>query len=419
MPKANILVGIDIGTTKVCTLVTELVDGSKLNVLGIGLAPGRGMQKGVITDLDAVTESVSSSVDKAERLSGYKIGSALVGVAGGSAGCRQSKGSVTLPQGAEIGSTEMHQALESARAIELPAQREILHVIPRYYIVDGNPGVKDPTGMSGFRLEVETHVVTAHVGVMQNILKVLGRVGLEADELVLQPLSSAQSVLTDAERDLGVALVDIGGGTTDVAVLIEDSIWHTTVLPVGGNNITNDLAIVLGIPLDVAERLKIQVSEQLAAKAGAEVSGGLPGTGNTLKVETFEEGEYKTFSRDLVCEVIDSRLAEIFSMVQTELRRSGYDDMLPAGAVLTGGSAQMRGIAERAERQLGMPVRIGKPSVSGEMREAVNTPAFATSVGLPVWRRKSLGRPSRTSRRASGRRSAPFKVADWFREFLP
>ncbi|MDQ3856358.1 MAG: cell division protein FtsA [Chloroflexota bacterium] len=416
MAKSRILVGIDIGTTKVSTLVVKHDEGEPLEVLGVGLAPSRGVQKGIVTDLDAATEVVASSLDKAERLSGYKISAALLGIAGGHISCLQSKGSTTLPSGGEIGPREMQAAVEAAKTVDLPSQKEILHVIPRQYSLDGSPGIKDPQGMSGFRLEVDAHIVTAHVGAVQNALKVLQRVGLEVDELVLQPLASAQAVLSSAERDLGVALVDIGGGTTDVAVFIEDGIWHTAVLPVGGNNLTNDLAIVLGIPVDSAERLKVEV----ATAAGVPVSvAPLPGTGNTLKVETFGEDEYKTVPRDLVHEVVDSRLSEMLTMVQTELRRSGYDDMLPAGVVLTGGSAQMRGMEEKAARVLNMPVRIGSPAGLMGLGEAVESPAFATSVGLPLWRINRPGRPARLARKAPERRSPPGKVFGWFREFLP
>lgn len=417
MPKSNVLVGIDIGTTKICTLVAEQAAGEQLNVLGVGLARSQGVQKGVISDLDAATEAVASALDKAERLSGYRVGSALLGIAGGHVGCSQSKGSVTLSQGGEIGPTEMNRALEVARSVDLLPQKEILHVVPRQYVVDGNAGVKDPRGMSGFHLEVDAHIVTAHVGTVQNSIKVLSRVGLEVDELVLQPLASAHAVLSEAERDLGVALIDIGGGTTDVAIFIEDAIWHTVVLPIGGNNITNDLAIVLGIPTDAAERLKVEVADASSVPAASNV--GLPGTGNTIKVETFGDGEYKSVSRDLVHEVVDSRLSEIFGMVLTELRRSGYDDMLPAGVVLTGGSAQMRGIQDKASRLLGMPVRVGSPAGLSGLGEAVESPAFATSVGLPLWRSSELARPSRMARSRSDRQSAPLRVAGWLREFLP
>ncbi len=416
MPKSNVLVGIDVGTTKVGTIVAEIAEGAPLNVLGLGLSPSRGVQKGVITDLEAVTESVASSLDKAERLSGYKIGSALVSIAGGHVACQQSKGSVDVPEGAEIGPAEMHRALDAARSIELPGQREVLHVIPRQYVVDGNPGVKDPRGMTGFHLELDAHVVTAHVGAVNNVLKVLDRVGLEADELVLQPLASAQAVLTEAERDLGVVLVDVGGGTTDVAVFIEDAIWHTAVLPLGGNNVTNDLAIVLGIPVEVAERLKVEVADVTPVPEYA--NAGPPDAGESVTVETFG-GERKTVSRDLVHQVVDSRLAEIFSMVQTEIRRSGYDDMIPAGVVLTGGTARMRGLAERASKLLGEPVRLGVPSGMTGLSEAVSSPAFATAVGLPLWRARSLGSPSKLRRVPSGRRGTPLRVFDWFREFLP
>ncbi len=420
MPKTAKLVGIDIGTTKVCALVVEASpeDAGPLQVLGVGLAQSRGVQKGVITDLDAATEAVAESLDKAERLSGYKINSALLGIAGGHVGCSQSHGSVTLPDGGQIGPEEVHRALEAARAVDLPSQKEILHVLPRQYVVDGNDGVKDPQGLSGYRLDVDAHIVTAHVGAVQNALKVLGRVGLEADELVLQPLASAQAVLSEAERDLGVALIDIGGGTTDVAIFIEDAPWHTSVLPLGGDSITNDLAIVLGIPTDAAERLKVEAVD-VSPVPSAVPARGLPGTGDTLKVEAFGEGEYKSISRQLAREVADSRLSEIFSMVLDELRRSGYDDMLPAGAVLTGGGAQMRGVAERACRALGMPVRIGSPSGLSGLGDVVHTPSFATSVGLVLWRSRALAASSKVRRVPTARKGAPSRVAGWFREFLP
>ncbi len=417
MPKPGKLVGIDIGTTKVCVLVVEVQENTPPRVLGVGLAHSRGVQKGVITDLDAATEALATALDKAERLSGYKINSGLLGIAGGHVDCTQSRGVATLESGGEVGPEDVSRALGAARAVDLPAQREVLHVLPRQYAVDDITGIKDPLGLSGYRLEVDAHVVTAHVGPVQNALKVLSKVGLETDELVLQPLASAHAVLTEAERDLGVVLIDIGGGTTDVAIFIEDAPWYSTVLPVGGNTLTNDLAIVLGIPFDSAERLKVEVAE--ASPVASEVRTGLPGTGNTLKVETFGEDEYKSVSRDLVHEVVDSRLSEMLAMIQAELRRSGYDDMLPAGAVITGGGAQLRGLAARAARVLEMPVRLGAPMGLSGFGEAVESPAFATSVGLITWRARMLARPSRLRRNPTARRGAPARVAGWFREFLP
>lgn len=417
MPKPSQVVGIDIGTTKVCALVVKICDDAPLEVLGLGLATSRGVQNGVITDLDAATEAVASALDKAERLSGYHINSALLGIAGGHITCSQARGSISLPNGGEIGPSELQRVLTAARETELPAQREILHVLPRQYVVDGNGGVQDPTGMSGFRLDVDTHVVTAHVGAVQNALKVLSRVGLQADELVLQPLASAHAVLSAAERDLGVVLIDIGGGTTDVAVFIEDAPWHTSVLPLGGNTITDDLAIVLGVPTETAERLKVDVAD--AAPVPTTISSALPGTGNTIKVENFENGGYKAVSRELVHEVTISRLSEILSMVLAEIRRSGYDDMLPAGAVLTGGGAQLRGMTERASAVLGMPVRIGYPVETTGLSEAVQSPAFATSVGLPIWRGRSLAKSSRLRRNPSSRKDPSGRLVGWLREFLP
>lgn len=418
MPRSRKLVGIDIGTTKVCALVVEIAEDEPMRVLGVGLAGSRGIQRGVIADLDAATEAVATALDKAERLSGYKINSALLGIAGGHVGCTQSRGAVSLPDGGEIGPEHVERALEAARGIELPAQREVLHVVPRRYAVDGNPGIEDPRGLSGYCLEVDAHVVTAHVGAAQNALKVLGALGLEADELVLQPLASAQSVLTPAERDLGVLLIDIGGGTTDVAVFVEDAPWHTAVVPFGGNSITNDLALVLGLPTDAAERLKVEVADA-ALRPAAAPGAALPGAGGTLKVETFAPDEYKTVSRALVHEVAESRLTEILTLVMEEVRRSGYDDMLPAGAVLTGGGSALRGTAERAAHVLGLPVRVGAPSNLAGHGEAVHSPAFATAVGLPLWRGKALEAASRLRRIPTARRGVPARVAGWFREFLP
>lgn len=416
MPKPKVMVGIDIGTTKVCTLVVEVAEGAPMKVLGVGLSSSQGISKGVITDIDAATEALASSVDKAERLSGYKIGSAIVGISGAHVNCLQSHGELLLPDGGYINSGDVEKVLQSARHIDLPPQKEVLHVIPRHYKVDGNNGIKDPIGLSGFKLEVDAHVIAAHVGAVQNLLKVVHRVGLEVDDLVLQPLASSCCVLTEPERDLGVMLIDIGGGTTDVAIFVEDAIWHTAVIPLGGNNITNDLSIVLGIKTDVAEKIKVESSDV----SGEEEldSSSLPGLGSTLRVEGLSDGEYKTISRNLVNEIVDSRISEIFALVLSELRRSGYDDMVPAGAVLTGGTAQLKGIVDKAEKVLDMPVRLGAPEGLSGLAEAVHNPAFSTSVGLPLWRFRSEAAASRLSKLPE-RRSGAAKLVGWFREFLP
>jgi cell division protein FtsA len=412
------LVGIDVGTTKVVTLVAEAAE-DQLNILGVGLTPSKGLKKGIVVNVDEAVTSIVTSVEKAERLSGYRIGSAYVGVAGGHIQSLNSRGVVAISRAdREITPADLARALDAARAIAVPTQREIIHVIPRSYIVDGQEGIRDPVGLSGFRLEVEAHIVTGAVTAIQNLIKCVQRAGVEIDDLVLQPLASSEAVLTPAEKEMGVMLVDCGGGTTDAAIFIDGSIWHTVVLPVGGNHITNDIAIVLRTPFDVAEYLKIRHGQARASLEAASQES-KEGEDDTIAVESFTGSKKRTVSRTLLHQVIEARVQEIFQMLRAEVRRVGYDGLLPAGVVLTGGTALLPGIEEVARDVLNMPVRIGVPTGLGGLADAIDTPAYATCVGLVRWGFKRGGVAPYLVPQEQGWARIYNRFKSWLREFLP
>jgi len=413
------IVGIDVGTTKVVTLVGEASSDDQVSILGVGLMPSKGLRKGIVVNVDEAVTSIVASVEKAERLSGYRIGSAYVGVAGGHIQSLNSRGVVAIPRAdREITPADQARALDAARAIAIPTQREIIHVIPRSYVVDGQEGIRDPVGLSGFRLEVEAHIVTGAVTAIQNLIKCIQRAGVEIDDLVLQPLASSEAVLTPAEKDMGVMLVDCGGGTTDVAIFIDGSIWHTVVLPVAGNHITNDIAIVLRTPFDVAEYLKIRHGQARSTPLpeGAEEP---QGADDQIEVESFIGAKKRTVSRTLLHRVIEARVQEIFQMLRAEVRRVGYDGLLPAGVVLTGGTALLPGIEEVVRDVLNVPVRIGIPGNLGGLSDAIDTPAYATCVGLVRWGLKRGGAAPSLVPHEQGWARVYNRFKSWLREFLP
>jgi cell division protein FtsA len=379
------------------------------------------MKKGIVVNVEEAVTSIVASVEKAERLSGYRIGSAFVGVAGGHIQSINSRGVVAVPRAdREITPSDLARALEAARAIAIPTQREIIHVIPRSYIVDGQEGIRDPVGLSGFRLEVETHIVTGAVTAIQNLIKCIQRSGVEIDDLVLQPLASSEAVLTEAEKEMGAMLVDCGGGTTDVALFIDGSIWHSVVLPVGGNHITNDIAIVLRTPFDVAEYLKIRHGQARQTPPPPVEEGEEEQRQNDIiEVESFVGGKQRTISRTLLHQVIEARVEEIFKILRAEVRRAGYDGLLPAGVVLSGGTALLPGIADVARDVLNMPVRIGTPSGLGGLADTIDSPAYATSVGLVRWGCKRGGATPFLVPQDPGWSRVYNRFKSWLREFLP
>jgi len=373
----RIIVGIDVGTTKVCVLIGELDRNGKLNILGAGLCPSRGLRRGVVINMSETIESISSALHRAERISGHEIASAYVGVAGSHIESLNSKGFVAIPPSVgEIVPGDINRAIEAARAIEVPSSREVIHVIPRGYIVDGQDGVKNPIGMSGYRLEVECHIVTGAVASIQNLIKCVQKSQVEIDDLVLEPLASSESVLTPTEKDLGVILLDIGGGTTDVAIFVEGAIWHTVVLPLGGNLITNDIAYGLRIPFSAAEELKVTHGHADPSQIPA---------GQMIDLEPFVPEYKEVVNQRALAEIIEARVEELFEKVQEEIQQSGYDGLLPSGIVLTGGTAELPGIVEKARSIFNLSVRIGTPQGVYGVIDTINKPAFATGAGLLLW----------------------------------
>ncbi len=409
---AGTVVGIDVGTTKVCTLVGEVDSESRLHIVGVGVAPSRGLRKGVIVSVDEAASAISASVQKAERMSGYKIDSAYVGVAGSHIQSLNTRGVIAIGRGDRpITQDDVDRAMEAAQAVAVPQNRQIIHTIPRGFSLDEQEGVRDPIGLMGFRLEVEAHVVTGASTSLHNLENCVQAAGVGITSLVLQPLASATAVLRPDEREMGVVLVDAGGGTVDVAIFIEGSIWHSLVLPVGGNHITNDIAIGLRIPFELAEQLKCQHGHALPEAVDPD---------EVIEARSFGQGPERIISRQELATIIQARSEEIFEMILREIKRSGYDGLLPAGVVLTGGAAELAGITEVGQRVLGLPVRIGAPREIAGLVDAADAPAYSTAVGMLLWGLSHDAEPEhprRHDRGPSGDRYQRFM--NWLKEFLP
>src|SRR6266542_1722288 len=410
------IVGIDVGTTKVCTIVAQVQDNGRANVLGVGLTASKGLDKGVVVNIDDAVNAIATSVEKAERLSGYRIGTAFVGVAGRHISSLNSRGVVAVSRNDhEITRSDVARAVEAAQAVSIPTQREVIHVIPRAYVVDGHEGIRDPIGMAGFRLEVETHIVTGEVMAIQNLIKSVQKAGVEIDDLVLQPLASGEAVLTADDKDRGVVLVDIGGGTTDIAVFVDGGIWHTSVISVGGNHFTNDIVLVLKTPHNTAEYLKLKYGSAIADEPEDAAS-------DLIEAEGFNPGERQQISRSLLNQVLQARAEEVIEHIYNEIRRSGYEGLLPAGVVLTGGAVQLPRCHEVMREMLGIPVRIGSPNDLNGLADTIDSPPYDTGVGLVRWGSRHgmamLNSPNASSESSSiGSIYERFK--DWLKEFLP
>jgi cell division protein FtsA len=405
------LVAIDIGTTKICTLVAEVYEDDQLRIIGVGVAPSRGLRKGVVVNVQDATEAITASVQKAERISGYEVANAYVGIGGGHISAINSRGVVGISRGARgISQFDIERALDAARAIAIPHNREIIHTIPRGYIVDGQEGVKDPIGMQGIRLEVEAHIVTGASTSVSNLVKCVRNAGVQIDDLILQVLASGEAVLKESEREMGVVLADVGGGTTDIGIFIEGSIWHTIILGAGGEHLTRDVAVGLRTPFNTAEELKI--------KYGHAVPGSLT-TDELIEVTSFGNGAREEVSRLQLAEVIEARAEEILSLVLREVKRSGYDGLLAAGLVLCGGTAELAGFKELGQQVLRLPVRVGVPQDLQGLTDVLESPAYATSVGLLLWgmRHSQPGEPEPRRRRPPS--VVWQRIRDWFRAFLP
>jgi cell division protein FtsA len=382
MSKRGIVTGIDVGTTKVCTVVATVDGGVGIRVIGVGITPTE-LHKGLVVNINEAKESIRQSVKEAEQTSGYRVESAYVGVTGRHVNSLNSRAVVAITRGDRlVRSDDLKRVLTSARGVKLSPDRRLLHVIPRDYAVDGQAGVKNPVGMHGFRLDVEAHIITAAVTSVQNLVKCIRGIGLDIDDLVLEPLASSEAVLSEDEKQVGVVLADIGGGTTDIAIFREGSIWHTAVLPVAGYQMTRDIAIGLGLPFEVAEEMK----KKYGSVAPVYETRG--GTTNDM----ISNG-HGVSHRDL-CEIIRARMEEILRLTVLEMPNSEYEKIAPDGIVLTGGSSNITGIEALGRNTLQLPVRVGVPRNIYGISEALHDPAYATGVGLLLWGAKHRGTQS-------------------------
>ncbi len=381
----DLIVALDIGTTKIATVVSEMLPDGGLAIIGTGSCDSSGLRKGVVVNIEKTVESIQRSLEEAELMAGCKITTAYTGIAGSHIKSFNSHGMVAIKD-KEVTQADIARVLETARAVNIPTDHQILHVLTQEFIIDGQEDVREPLGMSGVRLEVKVHIVTGAVSAAQNIVKCVRRCGLEVADLILQPLASSLAVLTEDERELGVALVDIGGGTTDVAVFTGGAIRHTAVIPIAGSQITNDIAMALRTPTQDAEDIKLRFGVAMQRLAGTDDMIEVPGIG--------DRGP-NSMSRQALAAVIEPRVEELFSLVQQSLRDSGYEELISSGIVLTGGSSQLPGLSQLAEDIFSMPVRIGVPRYHGGLEEVVKSPRHATAVGLLF---EGLAQRQRTSR---------------------
>jgi cell division protein FtsA len=410
----EIVVGIDVGTTKICTLVGRVEDAASIRILGVGIEPSEGIKKGNIVDLNAATQAIRRSVQRAEHTSGLEITSALVSLAGAHVSSVNSRGASGITGGV-VDELDVFNALDGARAIAIPSDREIVHVITRGFAIDGQDGIRQPIGLHGYKLEVETHIITASAATMDNLRQCVAAAGVKDMQFVLNPLASGEVTLTEQEREMGVAVCDIGGGTTDLAIYVGGNVWHTMVLAVGGNHITQDIAHGLRLPVSQAEEVKKQQGHALRSEIGPE---------EYFNIRPFGEDHAVQINRQDLSHIIEERVTEIFKLIHQEIKRSGYDGLLPAGIVLTGGVSMLPGIKRLASSVMGVPARAAQPENLVGLVDKLNSPAFSTSVGLLYWGFHAHGgetNPTRgRKRRAKGEPNMAFAhIKEWIKRLLP
>ena len=398
------IVGLDIGTSKVVALVGEFGADGEPEIVGIGSHPSRGMKKGVVVNIESTVQSIQRAIEEAELMAGCQSHSVFAGIAGNHIRSMNSHGIVAIREG-EVVQADIERVLDAAQAVAIPADQKVLHILPQEYVIDNQEGVREPRGMSGVRLEAKVHLVTCAMNAVQNIEKCIRRCGLEVEDVILEQLASSYSVLTEDEKELGVCMVDVGGGTTDIAIFTEGAIRHTAVIPIAGDQVTNDIAMALRTPTQHAEEIKIRYACALAKLAGPE---------ETIKVPSVGERPPRDLSRQALAEVVEPRYDELFTLIQAELRRSGYEDMIPAGIVLTGGTAKMEGAVELAEEIFHMPVRLGVPQEFKGLADVVRNPIYSTGVGLLHYGMKHHA-DGNQSRSEQSRESPLIKVKRWFK----
>ncbi len=402
----NLLVGLDIGTSKVVAIVGEVKDEGELEVIGVGSHPSHGLKKGVVVNIDSTVQSIQRAVEEAELMAGCEIHSAYVGISGSHIRSLNSHGMVAI-RDKEVRQADLERVLDGAKAVAIPADQQILHVIPQEFVIDNQEGIRDPLGMAGVRLEARVHMVTGAVSAADNITKCVRRCSLEVDDIVLQQLAASSAVLSEDEKELGVCLVDIGGGTTDIAVFTGGSIRHTAVIPIAGHQVTNDIAVALRTPTHHAEDIKVRYACALSQLANPEESIEVPSVGDRAP---------RRLSRQSLASVVEPRYEELLALVQSELRKSGFEDLIPAGIVLTGGSSKMEGVTDLAEEVFHLPVRIGVPKFVTGLSDVVRNPMYSTGVGLLAFgaRHHSSGQAPALGREA-GFNALWERMKNWFK----
>jgi len=406
--KGDLIVGLDIGTTKICAIVGEVTDDG-IDVIGIGTHPSRGLRKGVVVNIETTVQSIRRAIEEAELMAGCEVNTVFTGIAGGHIKGINSQGIVAVKT-KEVRETDIQRVIDAAKAVAIPLDREVIHVLPQEFIIDDQGGIKEPLGMSGVRLEAKVHIVTAAVSSAQNIIKCANRTGLNVADIVLQPLASAKAVLSEEEKELGVCLVDIGGGTTDLAIFYGGAIVHTGVIALGGNNLTSDVAIGLRTPAHEAEKIKQRWGSCLPSRVSAD---------ETIEVPSVGGREPRTLARQVLVDILEPRVEEIFQLVYREIQRSGYADLIPSGVVITGGSTLLDGMTELAEEVLGLPVRQGFPQGVGGLVDVVKSPVYATGVGLVMYGCNNMDSRYFPIRQSEGTyKKLTDRMRDWLREIF-
>ena len=402
--KRQTIASIDVGTTKVCTIIGDIDESGNVRVAGVGVNPSAGLHKGLVVNINDARESIRESVKKAEQASGYKVDSAYIGVTGRHVSSLNNKGVVAITRNDRlVRPDDLKRVMNCARSVKVPTDRKLLHVIPRGYAVDGQLGVKNPVGMHGFRLDVEAHIITAATTSIQNLVKCIRSIGVDIDDLILEPLASSEAILSEDEKQVGVLLADIGGGTTDIAVFREGSIWHTSILPVAGYQITRDVSIGLGLPFDVAEEMKKRYGSVLPVYES-----------KTETLNSLSEDGHGVSFQDM-CDIIRARVEEIIRLILLELPRAEYETLVPAGLVLTGGGANLSGIETLGREILQLPVRIGTPTNIYGISDSLHNPAYSTGVGLLLWGVKHYGLQTWSHGWAAGLRHVAHRLLKFLR----
>lgn len=400
----NLIVGLDIGTSKVVAIVGEITPDNEVEIIGLGSHPSRGLKKGVVVNIESTVQSIQRAIEEAELMSGCQIHSVYAGIAGSHVRSLNSHGIVAI-RDKEVTPADVERVIDAARAVAIPADQKILHILPQEFIIDQQESIREPVGMSGVRLEAKVHMVTGAVSAAQNIIKCVRRCGLEVDDIILEQLASSHSVLTDDEKELGVCLVDIGGGTTDIAVFTEGAIRHTAVIPIAGDQVTNDIAVALRTPTQYAEEIKIKYACALTQLASVD---------ETIEVPSVGDRPDRRLARQTLAEVVEPRYEELFTLIQAELRRSGFEDLCAAGIVLTGGSSKMEGAVELAEEIFHMPVRLGFPQYVTGLVDVVRNPIHSTGVGLLLFGYQNRAMRESETRMGNGFKSVWNRMKSWF-----